>query len=423
MSQQAEQEIIACIMKKNSLLQNCDLTPNQFENEYLGDIYRTICDLSNAGEIADIITLGDAMRGHRQNHLTIASDIVKNCYADFRNFESYIKIVTKSFKKRSALSIAQSLQFNLSEDGDLNAIDQAISDLMSIDTSKANYTHTLDDCVMAGLHLVEESFENPGIVGVTTGLSDLDDALGGFHKSDLIVIGARPAMGKTALLLNFANNSDVPTGIISAEQGHAQAGLRFIGMNGAVDGQKMRTGSMEEDDWPKLTAAIHLLKGRSCYLNDEPGINITKLIKQAREWKFKYNIKILFVDYIQKIKGSDPRKNKIEQVTEVTGSLKNLARELDLPVVALAQVKRDVESRPNKRPAAGDMSDASEIEKEADIIMTMYRDEVYNPDTDYKGICELDVCKNRHGPIGVVCTNYIGRYMQFKDIGNPYADQ
>jgi len=421
MSLQAEQEIIACLMRKNSLMQDCELTPNQFEYEALGEIYGAISQLITSGQVADIVTIGDLMRGNRQDHLRLAIDISKESAARISGFDAYKNIIIKSFKKRTAMNIATSLQFNLSENDDLDSIDKAISDLMSIDTSKAKYSHTLDECVIAGLAIVEDAFESQGIVGISTGLQALDDCLGGFHKTDLIVIGARPAMGKTALLLNMANAVKEGSGIISSEQGHAQAGLRFISMNGSVDSQKMRTGKMEEDDWPKLTAGVSLVKGRPCHINDEPGISITKLVKQAREWKFKYDIKILFVDYIQKIKGSDVRKNKTDQVTEVTGTLKNLARELNIPVVALAQVKRDVESRPNKRPGMGDMSDASEIEKEADVIMTMYRDEVYSPDTMYKGICELDVCKNRHGPIGVINTSFIGRYMQFKDLNSGYG--
>lgn len=407
-------------MKKNSLMQDCGLTANQFEHEALGEIYSAISQLITGGQIADIITIGDLMRGNRQDHLRVAIDIYKNGDARYSAFDSYVRIVNKSFKKRTAMNIATSLQFNLSENDNLDSIDQAISELMSIDTSKAKYSHTLDECVTAGLAIVEDAFESQGIVGISTGLNGLDDCLGGFHDTDLIVIGARPAMGKTALLLNMANAVKEGFGVISSEQGHAQAGLRFISMNGSVDSQKMRTGKMEEDDWPKLTAGVCAVKGRNGHLNDEPGISITKLVKQAREWKFKYDIKILYVDYIQKIKGSDQRKNKTDQVTEVTGTLKNLARELNIPVVALAQVKRDVESRPNKRPGMGDMSDASEIEKEADVIMTMYRDEVYDPESQYKGICELDVCKNRHGPIGVINTSFIGRYMQFKDLVSGY---
>ena len=423
MSLQAEQGIISCLLEKNSLMQNCDLTGNQFAHESLGEIYDTISQLINGGQIADIVTIGDLMRGHRQDHLSIVVDIAKNTFASISGFDSYIKIIGRSFKTRTAKYIAHSLQYSLDENGDLGAIDKAISDLMAIDTSKAKHSHTMDECVKAAVSSVEKAFEANGVVGISTGLKDLDDALGGFHKSDLIVIGARPAMGKTALLLNMANSvKSEGCGIISSEQSHEQAGLRFIGMNGSVDGQKMRTGKMEEDDWPKLTLGVTSTLGRPCYLNDEPGISITRLIKQAREWKFKYDIKVLFVDYIQKIKGSDPKRNRYEQVTEVTGALKNLARELDIPVVALAQVKRDVDSREDERPRMGDMSDASEIEKEADIIMTMYRDEVSNPDTEYKGVCELDVCKNRHGPIGIVRAHFIGRYMQFKDLGGVNYD-
>ena len=164
-----------------------------------------------------------------------------------------------------------------------------------------------------------------------------------------------------------------------------------------------------------MSASVIALQDRPVWLNDEASISITSLARQAREWKFNHNIEILYVDYIQKIKGSNQRATRTEQVTEVVGALKNLARELKIPVVALAQVKREVESRNDKRPKAGDMSDASEIEKEADTILTLYRDEVYEEHSDQAGIAEIDICKNRHGPTGVIRCRFIGKYFQFKD--------
>jgi len=243
------------------------------------------------------------------------------------------------------------------------------------------------------------------------------------HPSSLYITDGYTVTHNTAFLFCSALANDVCTGIISAEQGHAQAGLRFISISGSVHSQNMRSANLSEAEWSRVSAGTINAQKKNIFLNDEPGISITGLIKQARLWKFNNNLQILFVDYIQKIKGTNPNAKKYEQVTEVVGALKQLARELDIPVVALAQVKRDVDTRSDRRPKLGDMSDASEIEKEADAIFTLYRDEVYNQDTMDKGIAEIDAVKNRHGPTGTIRCLFEGKYFQFKDFPTRAGDE
>ena len=420
---QSEQEIIGCIVKKNSLINKIDLTGIEFSSELLGDVYRELAAIINSGSQLDIVTLGDMWRDHRPDYLQAVGAIFKSDCGSERMIEKYASSIKTDYRKKQAVDIALTMQYAIKEQGDLSSIDRAITELMKLNQSNQKYSLMMDDCIKEARDQVEVVHESGGSVGIPTGLDDLDASLGGFHKTNLTVIGARPAMGKTALLLNMVyhgSKDNRPVGLISAEQGAAQIGMRMISIHGSVDSQKMQSASFQDHEWGVFSNALITLKGRGVAVNIEPAINISTVISQAREWRHRNKIEALYVDYIQKIQGSNPRDNKTQQVTEVVSQLKNLARELDIPVIALAQVKREVDSRPDKRPNMGDMSDASEIEKEADEIMTLYRDEVYNEDSPEKGIAEISVCKNRHGPIGVVKAQWLGRFMQFKNLKQEY---
>lgn len=414
-----EQNLLFVLLTNGELINNCPLKASDFTNKTDQMIFQAMLDVTTANQPIDIITIGENLeQKYRTVDMSYLGQLIEKGVGVASSFDSYVNIIRKSSRKRLAKQIAYTLQLQLEENVDGDPVADAIQKLMAIDSVSQKHMHTMNDCMRGALEELERAFNTQGITGISTGLTDLDSSIGGYHDTDLYVIGARPAMGKTAFLLGSANACNVPHGIISAEQDHTQAGIRLISMNGSVNSQNLRSGQIDETEWPKISAAVTNLKKQEMYLNDEPGICITNLIRSAREWRYNHGIKILFVDYIQKIRGSNKRASKTEQVTEVTGALKNLARELRIPVVALAQVKRDVESRPDKMPLQGDLSDASEIEKEADCIITLYRDEVYNENTEYPGLADLNICKNRHGPIGLVRTKYVGKYFQFKDL-NP----
>lgn len=417
MSVQAEQGVICMAIRNNSRMQDCDLEPYEFESWQNQEIFRVIQSLVNAGKVADIITVCEDLEQScpDQEFLPYIRQLVDNGWS-INSFEQCCEIIRGDYRKMQAMEIANDLKRGL-ESGDQNAaVDTAIQQLMSLNTVGRNFDHDMGAVMAAGIRMVDEAMDSQGLIGVDTGLPDLNECLGGFHKTDLIVVGARPAMGKTALMLNLALAANKSVGIISAEQGHEQMGLRLISIEGGLDSQKLRTGGFYDEEWETLTKAVNRLKIKSIRVNDEPGISISKIIRQARDWKFKYGIEALYVDYLQKIRATDKRMKKHEQVGEVAGLLKNLARELEIPVIALAQVNRDCEKRPNKRPMNSDLADASEIEKEADEILFLYRDEVYNPDSQDKGIAEIDISKNRHGPTGMVRCVFIGKFMQFKEI-------
>lgn len=415
--QQAEQEVLGALMNDNSLIGECSLNADDFVFSDHADVFRVINDLISQNESANIATVMDRLRGKQDRAMKLAADIVRANLGHPRMFPHCHEIIKKASKKRKALSILKVTEHLLVEDNNFDAIDSAIKSLMAIEVSKSAHSHTLNDGIKRTLGELEELFEGRGPKPIPSGFTDIDETTGGFHKTDLVVIGARPAMGKTALLLNLLNAArNQPIGLISAEQDIVQVTKRLLAMNGQIDNRKLRTARFEDDDWSRLTAAVSLMKDNEVYINDKPGINIAEVLRQAREWKFKYNIQALYVDYIQKIYGTYRDKNKVEQVSEVANTLKNLAKELEIPVVALAQVKRSVEERANKRPMMGDLSDASEIEKEADEIWTLYRDEVYCPDTQDKGIAEIVICKSRHDSTGTIRTAFVGKHLKFLNL-------
>lgn len=422
MSLNVEKQLIYVLITNGYLIQKCPLLPDDFTSEFDKVIYQSMLDIAATNKPIDIISIAEDIEGkYRSVDMAYLGQLIEKGVGVAANFDNYVDMVRASARKRKAKQILWNAQNQLDENlKDFDPIQNAIKELMAIDANKQSYDRTIKQCLEAGLNQVQEAHNAGGLVGITTGLTALDEVIGGYHETDLYVIGARPAMGKTAFLFSSALANNHVSGIISAEQGHAQAGLRFISICGSVHSQNLRSAKLDETEWAKISAGTIKAQQKRIFLNDEPGISITNLIRQARIWKFNHNLQILFVDYIQKIKGSNPNAKKYEQVTEVVGALKQLARELNIPVVALAQVKRDVETRGDKRPQMGDMSDASEIEKEADCIFTLYRDEVYNDDTNQIGIAEIDAVKNRHGPIGTIFCRYEGKYFQFKDLVNDY---
>jgi replicative DNA helicase len=410
----SEEAVIFCLLYKPSLMMSATVTADDFTVDGYRNIFQAMTELQEGYDAASVLHLLE--KQGLTNSAQLAENILSNSVASPARFDKHCEEMKNESIRRRAMQIAYELQLSLKEREQGDHVGDAIQKLMAIGQTNKNHSHTMRQCVRAAVEAVEAAMECDGMVGIPTGLKELDECLGGFHDTDLVVIGARPAMGKTALMVSMAN-SDVPCGIISAEQDGAQLAARFISSQGSVHSQKMRTATLQAEEWTRFSSAAAVLSERQAYVNDEGSITLSKLTQQAREWKFNHGIKILYVDYIQKIKTREGVK-KYEQVSEVTSALKNLAKELQIPVVALAQVKRDVDNREDKQPKIGDLSDASEIEKEADVIMTLYREEATDPDTQRQGIADISIEKNRHGPTGHVSTQFIGKYFQFKDFDN-----
>ena len=428
MSLIAEQEVIAAMLMSPHLAKECDLSASEFRHSVYQEIYSAMRTIVDSGETFDPVTLAmhfeQSLPQSEASHVRQGmADLLEKSIGSKGMFGKYCLGIRESFRLSEITSIAKTLLFDIQETKDAGAADKAITQLMALERTGRSYSWTLEQAVKAGLRQIETAAERDGLVGIETGIPLLNDATGGFNNSDLIVIGARPAMGKTALLLNLANNAGVASGIVSAEQGNEQLGKRMLSIEGSCDAQKIRTATLDDDFTNKLSMAARRLVNKKIWINDQPAINIVQLCRQVREWVHRYGAQIAYVDYIQKIKGSSPRMNPKESTAEVVSTLKNLAKELQIPIVALAQVNREVDKRTDARPHMGDLSNAGEIEMEADLVIMLYRDEVYNEDTPDKGIAELLIEKNRHGPTGRIRTAWIGRYMQFKELTHGGYDQ
>lgn len=410
---QIEQDLLGLLISDPSLITRVNLTDSDFSQQTHQIIYSAIQEVQNKGHAIDILTVAQVIEDrYRTVDLEYLTNISVNKLAVASNIEHFCTMLKESSRLRQARSVALNIQYQIEQDDGHGVVERAIQDLMAIDAEIKKYDHTIAEAVDSALDMYNKAAEKGGLIGIPTGLTELDETLGGFHDEDLIVIAARPSVGKTAMLLNCSNACKLPHGIASAEQNKEQDALRLISMNGEINSQHLRHAKLTESEFSRLASAVSDLRRRKIYINDEPGINITSLMRQARVWKQNFDIKILFVDYIQKIKGSSQRQSKIESVTEVVCSLKDLARELKIPVVALSQVNREADKH-NGPPEPYHLSNAGAVEQEADSIVTMY----VNEELKQSSQILLHICKNRHGPCGDITVNYFGKFFKFTDKG------
>lgn len=421
-----EQQVIGGLIMSPSLAKQITLEAWHFSSEVYGKIYSEIQALITENTVYDVTTVADRLeRSTGMNYLPQCIDASRVATVKVDLAKHKAEIVRKQAMKRKAMMIIAEGN-NLLSTGEDSAVDFIISELMALDKGQDKYEWTMQEAAKAAVSKVEESYKRHlegGTIGIPTGLSEINEKMGGFHN-DFIVIGARPAMGKTAVMLNMAIGTGVRTGIFSSEQGHDQIGERCLAIAGTVSMHNMRTGKMEAEDFDKMMIGADRLLKTNSLINDNPSITIQELVRQARKWKHQDNVDVIFVDYIQRIRSTTKnQKNVTEVMSEVVPTLKSLQRELGIPVVALAQVNREVDKRTDKRPLQGDLSDASIIEKEADQIIMLYRDEAYHDESDLKGIIELNYEKNRHGPTGRIKASWRGEFLQVRDLAPDHYQQ
>jgi replicative DNA helicase len=264
------------------------------------------------------------------------------------------------------------------------------------------------------------SQENPSdVTGIATGFNDLDQKTSGFQPGDLIIVAGRPSMGKTAFSLNIAEHVALelkkPVAVFSMEMGGSQLAMRMLGSVGQLDQHKVRTGRLLDEDWSKLTNALGKLNDAPLYIDESAALNALELRARARRLHRQHNdLGLIIVDYLQLMSSTGHGENRATEISEISRSLKALAKELQVPVVALSQLNRSLEQRPNKRPVMSDLRESGAIEQDADLILFIYRDEVYNPETEDKGIAEIIIGKQRNGPIGKIDLTFLGQYTRFE---------
>jgi len=270
---------------------------------------------------------------------------------------------------------------------------------------------------------------NERITGLPTGFTDVDERTSGLQKSDLIIVAGRPSMGKTSFAMNIAENVALetkrPVAVFSMEMPGEALAMRMMSSLGRIDQHRVRTGKLEDDEWPRLTSAVNMLSMTKLFIDDTPALSPTEVRARARRLKREQgDLAMIVIDYLQLMQAPEARDNRVAEISAISRSLKALARELDLPVVALSQLNRSLEQRPNKRPVMSDLRESGAIEQDADLIVFIYRDEVYNEDSKDKGIAEIIVAKQRNGPIGTTRLTFLGRYTKFENfISDPYGGE
>ncbi|MCL2859333.1 MAG: replicative DNA helicase [Oscillospiraceae bacterium] len=341
------------------------------------------------------------------------------------NVDTYIKIVEEKSLLRQLIKASNELiELGYSQNEDIESImDQAekkIFDCMKHKNHRGYFS--IKDILVDTFVQIEKMYNQKGILsGVKSGFSDLDRKLSGLNKSDLILIAARPSMGKSALAINIATNvgvyEKVPVLVFSLEMSKEQVGTRILCSESMIDSEKIRSGKMEENDWVKLAGAVGPVSEAPIYVDDTAGISIIEIRSKARKLKLEKNIGLIVIDYLQLIQGVGKKGATREQeISEISRSLKILAKELDVPVIALSQLSRAVEQRGDHRPMLSDLRESGAIEQDADIVMFIYRDDYYNPETEKKGIADLIIAKNRTGAIGSVELLWLPNYTKFANL-------
>lgn len=418
-----ERAVLGAILADNSQLQHVKLQPKDFSAVAHGQIFDLARRLIGAGNVLDAVTMADALTREtgRNEWLELTVRLQQDCLAP-SNAPQYAEAVRKASLKRQAAVIGKRLM-----SGGDEVIADSIRDLIELSSVSVEHSCHVSRAISLAADQLEAATAGK-LPGVPTGIRDLDDSLGGMHDEDLIVIAARPAMGKTAFMLNLAMAANVGVGVISGEQGRTQIGMRLFAMEGPVSLHRMRTGKIEDEEWSRVARVMNEMQRRPLWLFDKPSPTIDEIVAQARAWKFHNNVGLLMVDYLQIIRGGNGSDFRF-QVGDITQQLKNLARELKIPVVALSQVKREVESRPldsdglGRMPYMADLAEASFIEQLADQIITLYRPEVYDDQPQYKGLAYFNACKNKHGPIGCKPISWRGEYLKFGDLARQEMSQ
>lgn len=404
------------------------LKPEDFYREDNKYIYQSIINLYNRGEPIDIITVKAELTSMQKfeavggiEYLATLPDKVPLV----ANADKYIKIVEEKSILRQLIKAAneiQSLGYAQNEEID-NIVDQSEKMIFNIMQGKnqKGYTQIKDVLVETFAELEKLYNQKETITGVPTGFADLDYKTAGLHNSDLILIAARPAMGKSAFALNIATyaaiNTKKPVVIFNLEMSKEQLVNRMLCSEAMVDSNKIRTGKIDEEDWIKLATALGPLSEAPIYIDDTPGISVAEIRAKCRKLKLEKNIGLVVIDYLQLIQGSGKRNASREQeISEISRSLKILAKELDVPVIALSQLSRAAEARQDHRPMLSDLRESGAIEQDADIVMFLYRDDYYNPDSEKKNIAEIILAKHRAGSTGTVELLWMGNYTKFANL-------
>ncbi len=428
---EAEQSVLGGILLDNPALNTVleALDPSDFYSDAHRKIFSAIIDLSNRSEPCDLITLSNILKDQKRidqvGGTAYLASLVDNV-ASAANISYYVKIIKeKSILRRLIGSATEILNKSYDASMDVDHIlDEAEHAIFEISENKIRPSfHPIRDIIKESFKTIERLYDKKELItGVATGFDKLDDLTSGLQNSDLIIIAGRPSMGKTAFALNIAQYAalemGVPVAIFSLEMAREQLATRMLAAEARVDSQRLRKGFLGETDWPKLTTAAGRLSDAPIYIDDTPAITVMEMKAKSRRLKADKGLGLIVLDYLQLMRGSVFKDSREQEISEISRSLKALAKELSLPVIALSQLNRKVEDRTNRRPQMADLRESGAIEQDADVIAFIYRDEVYNrsEDNPEKGIAEIIIGKQRNGPTGIVKLTFQEKYTRFENL-------
>lgn len=428
---EAERAVIGAMMLNADAIMVCSelLTSDEFYQQQYGIIFDALVEMYKDGVGADLVTLQNKLREKEVTPELYSVEYLGELLASVptsANVKFYAEIVHEKAVLRRLIRVSEQVTKDCYMDS------QPLEDILE-DTEKSVFDviqqrggsefEPIRDVVLRTLDSIEKAAKQKGnITGLETGFRDLDAKTAGLQKSDLILIAARPAMGKTAFVLNIAEyvalHSNSTIALFSLEMSKEQLVKRMLAMNSMVDSQKIRTGDLEDDDWDKLVGSVRKIGNSNLVIDDTSGITASELRSKCRKLKIEQGLDLVIIDYLQLMTGAGKRKSdsRQQEISDISRSLKVMARELNVPVIALSQLSRAVELRPDKRPMLSDLRESGAIEQDADIVMFIYRDEYYNPDSEKKGVAEVIVAKQRSGPTGPVELAWLSQYTKFGNL-------
>lgn len=432
---EAEQAVLGAILLDSDALVTVmeRVSSDDFYRGSHQRIFEAMIELAQEDEPVDLITLTARLQNKQEleeaGGVTYLSELA-NAVPTAANVDYYAQIVEEKSMLRRLIRTATQIVSNgyaSSEDVGLmlNDAEQRILEISQRRSSSGFVS--IRDVLMEVFERVEFLYSHKGgTTGIPSGFHDLDKMTSGFQRSDLIIVAARPSVGKTAFALNIAQNVGVrakeTVAIFSLEMGAAQLVQRMVCAESNVDAQRMRTGFLESDDWEKLTMAIGALSEANIYIDDSPGITVADIRAKCRRLKQEKGLGMILIDYLQLISGRGKGDNRQQEVSEISRTLKQIARELDAPVIALSQLSRGVEQRQDKRPMMSDLRESGSIEQDADIVAFLYRDDYYDKETEKKNIIEIIIAKQRNGPVGTVELAFLKNYNKFVSLDRTHQE-
>lgn len=426
---EAEQAVLAAVLMDNHAINVAAETvkPDDFYKEAHRQIFRAMMAISDRSDPVDLITLNAYLQDKN-----VLEQVGGSSYLSFlvdsvpvaSNVESYAKLVREKSLIRSLITAATEIVTDCfaAPDDVPELIDRAESRLFAVSGQQDKKSFSsASELVVEGYKLIEKLYENKShITGITSGFKDLDEMTGGLQKGDLFIIAGRPSMGKTAFALNLAVNSarfgNACVAVFSLEMGKEQLMMRMMTSEARIDASRIRKGELSDSDWPNLTRAADILSHQKIFIDDQPAQSTFEIRAKSRRLAKEHGLDLIIVDYMQLIRGSGNTYSREQEISEISRSLKALAKELQVPVLALSQLNRSVETRDNKRPRMSDLRESGAIEQDADVISFVYRDVVYNPETPDQNVAEIILGKHRNGAIGTVKLAFLNQCTRFEDL-------